>query len=153
MKTNISAMFSGLLFGLGLAISQMINPEKVLAFLDITGNWDPSLMLVLAGAVGVSLGGYHLVLQQPHPLFKGKFYLPTRHDIDLPLLLGAGIFGVGWGIAGYCPGKPCCRRARWVSRWRPDRSRRRGSRPSRSTAPSSVSGWAFTGSRELKRSR
>lgn len=104
MKNNISAMLCGLLFGLGLAVSQMINPEKVLAFLDITGNWDPSLVLVLASAVLVTLVGYFLVLRQPHPLFADRFYLPTRSDIDIPLILGAAIFGVGWGIAGYCPG-------------------------------------------------
>lgn len=104
MKNHISAMLCGLLFGLGLAVSQMINPEKVLAFLDIAGNWDPSLVLVLASAISVTLVGYHRVLRQPHPLFGEKFNLPTRQDIDLPLVLGAAIFGAGWGIAGYCPG-------------------------------------------------
>ena len=104
MKKHISAMFCGLLFGLGLAVSQMINPEKVLAFLDIAGNWDPSLVLVLASAVFITLVGFYWVLRQPHPFFEDKFYLPTRKDIDLPLILGAAVFGVGWGIAGYCPG-------------------------------------------------
>lgn len=104
MKKNISAMAGGLLFGLGLAISQMINPEKVLAFLDITGNWDPSLVLVLASATGVTMAGFHTILQYPHPVYESRFHLPKKRDIDLPLVLGAAIFGIGWGMAGYCPG-------------------------------------------------
>lgn len=104
MRKNLIALLCGVLFGLGLAISQMINPEKVLAFLDVTGNWDPSLVIVLLSAVGVSFIGYRWILRWPHPAFAEKFYLPTRRDIDAKLLIGAAIFGVGWGMAGYCPG-------------------------------------------------
>jgi uncharacterized membrane protein YedE/YeeE len=101
---RLVALLAGALFGLGLAISQMVNPEKVLAFLDLAGAWDPSLALVLGGAVGVNFVGYRLVARRAHPLFAGSFHLPTRRDIDRPLVLGAMLFGAGWGLAGYCPG-------------------------------------------------
>jgi uncharacterized membrane protein YedE/YeeE len=104
MKQNITALLAGLLFGLGLSISQMIDRDRVLGFLDITGVWDPTLLFVLTGAVTVTLITFRFVLRLPHPLFDTQFYLPHKKDIDLPLVLGAAIFGVGWGIAGYCPG-------------------------------------------------
>jgi uncharacterized membrane protein YedE/YeeE len=104
MRETVMALVSGGLFGLGLGISQMIDRERVLGFLDVTGNWDPTLAFVLGGAVLVTLISFRFVLKQSHPLFGQKFYLPTRQDIDPPLLIGAAIFGVGWGIAGYCPG-------------------------------------------------
>ena len=104
LKRNLAALAAGLLFGLGLAVAQMTNPLKVLAFLDIFGNWDPSLALVMGGAVAVTLVGFRLVLRQPAPLFDTKFHLPTRRDLDRNLLLGAALFGTGWGIAGFCPG-------------------------------------------------
>lgn len=104
----LAALGAGVLFGLGLAISQMVNPEKVLAFLDVgaiaAGRWDPSLALVLLAAVGVNLIGYRFVLGRPHPLFDAKFHLPTRSDLDARLIGGAALFGIGWGLAGYCPG-------------------------------------------------
>ena len=104
MKRNVGGLIAGLLFGAGLSISGMINPGKVIGFLDVAGNWDPSLALVMAGAVAVAAPGYRMVLRRKKPLFEPGFLLPNRKDIDLPLLIGAGFFGVGWGIAGYCPG-------------------------------------------------
>ncbi len=104
MKQKLIALLSGLLFGFGLSLSQMIDRDRVLGFLDIIGNWDSTLLFVLGGAVGVTMITFRFVLRLPQPIFSSKFYLPTRKDIDLPLILGAGIFGIGWGIAGYCPG-------------------------------------------------
>jgi hypothetical protein len=96
----VSALFSalgaGFLFGIGLWVSGMANPKKVLGFLDVTGDWDASLMLVMAGAVAVTLAGFKI--------YKAKIPAPTLKDIDFPLVAGAAIFGVGWGIGGYCPG-------------------------------------------------
>jgi uncharacterized membrane protein YedE/YeeE len=105
-RTNafVMALGAGFVFGTGLWISGMANPKKVLGFLDVTGNWDASLMLVMAGAVTVTLAGFRLVLARSKPLFSRAFELPTRKDIDLPLVAGAAIFGIGWGTAGYCPG-------------------------------------------------
>ena len=101
---NASALAAGLLFGLGLAISQMVNPRKVLDFLDVTGNWDPSLALVMAGAVGVTMLAFRFVLKRKQPLFDGEFHLPRLTKLDRRLLVGSGVFGIGWGIGGYCPG-------------------------------------------------
>ncbi len=104
MKRLAAAIVSGLVFGFGLTISGMGNPAKVLGFLDVTGNWDPSLALVLAGATGVTILIFRLVLKRQQPVLDSKFHLPTRNDVDAALVLGAGIFGIGWGIAGFCPG-------------------------------------------------
>ncbi|HIK27059.1 MAG TPA: YeeE/YedE family protein [Oscillatoriaceae cyanobacterium M7585_C2015_266] len=104
MKTNLIALISGILFGLGLGISQMIDRNRVLGFLDITGVWDPTLLFVLGGAVGVTLIAFRFVLRLSHPFFDNQFYLPTQKQIDAPLVVGAAIFGIGWGISGYCPG-------------------------------------------------
>ncbi|EHC19286.1 YeeE/YedE family protein [Fischerella thermalis] len=104
MKINLIALFAGLLFGLGLGFSQMIDRDRVLGFLDITGVWDPTLLFVLGGAVAVTVIAFRFVLRRPYPILTDKFYLPTKKDIDLPLVVGSAIFGVGWGIAGYCPG-------------------------------------------------
>jgi uncharacterized membrane protein YedE/YeeE len=96
---------SGLLFGLGLTVSDMVNPERVLAFLDVTGNWDPTLLLVMVGALAVTTPVFQLFQKKlVKPLSEIKFYLPTRRDIDFALLMGAIIFGVGWGLVGLCPG-------------------------------------------------
>jgi uncharacterized membrane protein YedE/YeeE len=95
---------AGLLFGLGLAISGMTDPARVLGFLDIAGAWDPTLMFVLGGAVVTSFVGYRLVFKQSAPLFGERFQLPTRQDLDGKLLGGAALFGIGWGLSGYCPG-------------------------------------------------
>ena len=104
MKALIAALIAGILFGLGLTLSQMVNPEKVMAFLDITGNWDPSLALVMAGAVAVSTIGFALAGNRDKPFLSTHFAAPTAKDIDKRLLGGAAIFGIGWGLAGYCPG-------------------------------------------------
>lgn len=103
-KTNLIAFIAGILFGLGLGISQMIDRNRVLGFLDIKGVWDPTLLFVLGGAVGVTLIAFRFVLRLPHPFFDNQFYLPTQKQIDIPLVVGAAIFGIGWGISGYCPG-------------------------------------------------
>ena len=105
MKANLSAFGAGLLFGIGLWLSGMANPRKVLDFLDIAGDWDPSLLLVMAGAVAVTASfTLPVILKRKAPLLGGAFQLPSRRDIDAPLLAGAAIFGLGWGIGGYCPG-------------------------------------------------
>lgn len=104
MKTGLSALVAGLLFGLGLSVSQMINPEKVIAFLDVAGDWDPSLAFVLLAAVVVSLLGYRLANRRNKPVFADRFRLPGNTRVDARLVGGAAIFGVGWGLAGYCPG-------------------------------------------------
>lgn len=100
----ISTYLIGLLFGLGIVISGMANPAKVLNFFDIAGSWDPSLMFVMGGALLVTFIGYRFVLQRQAPLLATRFQLPTRTALDAPLLGGAALFGVGWGIAGFCPG-------------------------------------------------
>ena len=101
---NLAALASGLVFGLGLSLAQMTNPDKVLNFLDIRGAWDPSLLLVLGGAVVLGALGYHLVLRRSAPLWDGLFHLPLAQAVDRPLLMGSALFGMGWGLAGYCPG-------------------------------------------------
>lgn len=95
---------SGLVFGLGLVISGMSNPAKVLNFLDIFGTWDPSLAFVMGGASLTTFVGYRLAWRRERPLLMPRFEIPTRADIDVPLLTGAAIFGIGWGIGGFCPG-------------------------------------------------
>ena len=104
MKKLWSALGAGFVFGIGLWVSGMANPKKVLGFLDVAGNWDASLMLVMGGAVAVTLVAFRFVLARPKPMFAEKFHLPEKKHIDVPLVAGAAIFGVGWGIAGYCPG-------------------------------------------------
>jgi uncharacterized membrane protein YedE/YeeE len=104
MKGKLASMLAGLLFGLGLAMSGMIQPAKVVGFLDLFGNWDPSLALVMAGGLVVTAVGYRLVLRRETPLFADVFHVPKMRNIDRPLLIGAALFGVGWGIGGYCPG-------------------------------------------------
>lgn len=100
----IGATLSGLLFGFGLSLSQMVEPQKVQAFLDIAGDWDPSLALVMGGAVAVTGLLFPWVLRRPAALSGAGFNLPTRQDIDAPLVMGAATFGIGWGLTGYCPG-------------------------------------------------
>lgn len=104
MKISISCLLAGVLFGCGLTVSQMINPEKVISFLDISGNWDPSLAFVMGAALTITSIGYRTVLKRKIPLLVDKFQLPSRGDADAKLIFGASIFGIGWGIAGLCPG-------------------------------------------------
>lgn len=100
----LSAFLIGVIFGTGIAISGMINPAKVLNFFDLAGTWDPSLAFVMAGALAVAVPGYRLVLARPAPAFETRFQLPDTRVIDRRLILGSATFGIGWGIAGFCPG-------------------------------------------------
>lgn len=95
---------AGLLFGMGLAISGMTDPARVLGFLDVAGVWDPTLMFVLGGAVITTFIGYRMVLKRSAPLLGGVFQLPSKQELDVRLLGGAALFGIGWGLSGYCPG-------------------------------------------------
>ncbi|HKU37775.1 MAG TPA: YeeE/YedE family protein [Polyangiales bacterium] len=99
-----SALAAGLLFGAGLLVSGMTNPRKVLGFLDVFGAWDASLMFVMLGAIGVHLFAYRMIRGRSAPLFAPKFVIPSRRDVDAKLLIGAALFGAGWGLGGYCPG-------------------------------------------------
>ncbi|NLD14963.1 MAG: hypothetical protein GX665_07730 [Gammaproteobacteria bacterium] len=101
---NLVSFLLGLLFGLGLIISGMSNPAKVQGFLDLAGHWDPSLALVMGGAVGVGLLGFTLVVRRGRSLLGGVLQLPTKTLIDRRLVIGSALFGIGWGLAGICPG-------------------------------------------------
>jgi len=103
MAKTASAFAVGLLFGLGLLVSGMADPAKVLAFLDVTGRWDPSLAFVMAGAVAVSATGYFVARRRGRPLLASRLEIPTRRDLDPRLIAGAAVFGLGWGLAGLCP--------------------------------------------------
>lgn len=98
------ALLSGVTFGVGLVLAGMADPRKVLAFLDVFGRWDASLAMVMIGALAVHFVAYRWVARHPRPLFADKWSIPTRRDIDPPLVVGAALFGVGWGLSGYCPG-------------------------------------------------
>ncbi len=101
---SIAGFFCGLLFGIGLVVSGMSDPAKVLNFLDFTGTWDPSLAFVMGGAVITAFIGFRVVLGRSAPVFAGRFNLPTKSDVDGQLLTGAAVFGLGWGLGGFCPG-------------------------------------------------
>ncbi|MEZ0148820.1 MAG: DUF6691 family protein [Candidatus Reddybacter sp.] len=101
---QLSALASGLVFGIGMAISGMTNTERVQGFLDLAGAWDPTLAFVMGGGLIVTFIGYKFVLKNPSPIFGDTFHLPTKTGIDKALLIGAVIFGAGWGLVGYCPG-------------------------------------------------
>jgi uncharacterized protein len=103
MRTLLFSLFSGLLFGAGLALSGMTNPNKVLNFLDVAGAWDPSLGLVMAGAIPITALGYWAARRRTRPMAALSFQWPRARQIDVPLLVGAVLFGIGWGLAGYCP--------------------------------------------------
>ena len=111
----LSAFLVGLIFGTGIAISGMINPAKVLNFFDIAGTWDPSLAFVMGGALVTTFLGYRVVLRRDAPLVEARFQLPTARRIDARLIGGAAVFGIGWGIAGFCPGAavPALGTGRW----------------------------------------
>lgn len=104
MERNLAALFAGLVFGLGLTISEMVNPAKVLAFLDLFGNWDPTLAFVMGAALIVTAIGYRVVWTKPKPVFADRFQVPGNRQIDAKLAVGAVLFGIGWGIVGLCPG-------------------------------------------------
>ncbi|WFU18301.1 DUF6691 family protein [Bradyrhizobium sp. CB3481] len=100
----IAPLLCGLIFGAGLLISGMVQPTKVLGFLDIFGAWDPSLAVVMAGALAVSVPGFRLAGSNSRPWLAGQYFLPGKSGIDLPLVAGAALFGAGWGLVGLCPG-------------------------------------------------
>ncbi|XDZ66935.1 DUF6691 family protein [Alphaproteobacteria bacterium LSUCC0684] len=99
-----ASLITGILFGVGLALGGMLDPSKVIGFLDIFGLWDPSLAFVMGGGVIVSGIGYRLAMRRSKPLFTDAFQLPTSNMIDRPLVIGAVLFGIGWGVSGLCPG-------------------------------------------------
>lgn len=104
MKNNLAAFIVGIIFALGLGLSGMTRPEKVIGFLDIFGAWDASLAYVMAGAIAVHAVAYRLIRRRDSPLFSKEFYLPNAKELSPSLIVGAFIFGVGWALAGYCPG-------------------------------------------------
>ena len=109
MKNNnllslVAALAAGTLFGLGLAVAQMIDPAKVVNFLDFTGTWDPSLAFVMGGGLIVNMIATPLIMKRKTPIIAELFKVPTRHQIDRRLIVGGILFGIGWGLAGYCPG-------------------------------------------------
>jgi uncharacterized membrane protein YedE/YeeE len=104
MNRVLAALAAGALFGLGLVISHMSDPTVILGFLDLFGRFDPTLLIVFASGVITAVIGYRFVLRRQRPIFDSDFHLPTSRLIDTPLVLGSAIFGIGWGLAGYCPG-------------------------------------------------
>jgi len=104
MQHRIAEFFVGLLFGVGLILAGMTDPSKVLGFLDMAGGWDPSLALVMGGAILVGIGAFAIAKKRTTTFFGGAMHLPTSTDIDKRLIIGSVLFGVGWGLAGFCPG-------------------------------------------------
>ncbi|WP_029891407.1 DUF6691 family protein, partial [Polycyclovorans algicola] len=104
MKSTLMVVLSGLLFGAGLAVAGMTEPTRVLGFLDLFGTWDPILAFVMGGGVAVTMPGFALLMRQPRPWHALRFDWPTRRDIDPRLVGGSALFGLGWGLAGFCPG-------------------------------------------------
>jgi uncharacterized membrane protein YedE/YeeE len=104
MKNGLAALLVGFIFALGLGISGMTQPQKVLGFLDLFGNWDPSLMFVMVGAIGVHFVSYRLIRRRNSPLLSMKWHVPEKKEMTPALVGGAVIFGIGWGLAGFCPG-------------------------------------------------
>jgi len=98
------ALVAGILMSAGIAYSKMIDPAKVLGFLTLNKHWDPSLMLVMAAALAVYASGYWLFAGKQKPFFAERFHLPSKRELDKPLVLGSALFGAGWGLVGYCPG-------------------------------------------------
>lgn len=112
---HLFALLTGLVFGTGIAISGMMDPAKVLNFFDLVGTWDPSLIFVMGGALLVTFTGYRIVWRRSKPLFEQRFQVPTSTLIDTKLIGGSALFGIGWGIAGFCPGAaiPALGTGRW----------------------------------------
>ncbi len=104
MTRNLIALATGVLFGFGLALSQMVNPAKVIGFLDVAGDWDPTLAFVMGGGLVVTVAAFRPILRRGGPVFDARFLVPTRRDIDGRLVGGSALFGVGWGLVGLCPG-------------------------------------------------
>ena len=104
MPRTFVALFAGTLFGLGLAVSGMVNPAKVIGFLDVAGGWDPTLAFVMGGALLVTIPAFRVILNRPRPILADGFALPTNSALDARLLGGAALFGVGWRLSGFCPG-------------------------------------------------
>lgn len=104
MMQPLVSLVAGVVFGLGLAVAEMTNPLKVLDFLDLAGHWDPSLAFVMGGAVMLTLVAFRFILRRPVPFYGERFHLPTLTQVDRKLLAGAALFGIGWGLVGYCPG-------------------------------------------------
>jgi uncharacterized membrane protein YedE/YeeE len=104
VKTSVTSFLAGIIFALGLGVSGMTRPIKVIGFLDFFGNWDPSLAFVMAGAIAVYFFATRRRLAMPAPLLATKFAIPVRSDLDPSLIIGAAIFGAGWGLGGFCPG-------------------------------------------------
>jgi uncharacterized membrane protein YedE/YeeE len=104
MSGFLPALFAGTLLGAGLALSDMINPARVLAFLDIAGAWDPTLVFVMAGAVAAAAIGYAASRRMNRPFFGARFYIPENRVLERRLVLGSALFGIGWGLVGICPG-------------------------------------------------
>ncbi|MDG3042941.1 DUF6691 family protein [Roseicyclus marinus] len=100
----IAIYLIGVIFGTGIVMSGMANPAKVINFFDVAGSWDPSLIFVMGGALIVTAIGYRLVFGRSRPIWEGRFSLPTARNIDARLVGGSAVFGIGWGIAGFCPG-------------------------------------------------
>ncbi|CAM5775508.1 membrane protein [Labrys miyagiensis] len=118
MRARLSvAVLCGLLFGIGLVVSDMVNPARVLAFLDVTGAWDPSLAFVMGGALVPSALAYAIRRRRARPVFDTKFHVPSNRQLDLELVSGSTLFGVGWGLVGFCPGPAIA--ALVTGRWEP----------------------------------
>jgi uncharacterized membrane protein YedE/YeeE len=117
MKQSFAALLAGLLFGLGLVVSQMIDPAKVLGFLDLAGSWDPSLAFVMVGAIPVAAIGFRATQSRHAPLLDTRFHGPSRTRVDAALVTGSALFGIGWGLVGFCPGPSLASLAlgRWQS--------------------------------------
>lgn len=104
MRSSLVAFAVGFVFALGLGLAGMTQPSKVIGFLDLFGHWDPSLMFVMLGAIGVHLFTFKVIRQRPSPLLSPKWHVPTKSELTPALMIGSVIFGIGWGLAGFCPG-------------------------------------------------
>lgn len=104
LRKNLAAFVSGVLFAVGLVVSGMTQPQKIISFLDFFGQWDPSLMFVMAGAIAVHMIAYRYIAKKPAPLFDSQFHVPQSKEITSQLVIGSALFGLGWGLGGFCPG-------------------------------------------------